>query len=125
MSVNSAGRNHLKKLTHFPVCIFGGGPTALLGSILLSDMGVKHCIIERQPFQLTHSRPTFVNNRTMEILRAHSMQSFQAVMKKMVPSTQWRLAKTILPTQFFSQLTNLVHHAGILYIVPLVKSMLE
>jgi 2-polyprenyl-6-methoxyphenol hydroxylase-like FAD-dependent oxidoreductase len=54
-----------------PIVIVGGGPVGLLLSILFSEYGVAHVLLERQSVQqrFQHPQAHFLNTRTMELLR--------------------------------------------------------
>jgi 2-polyprenyl-6-methoxyphenol hydroxylase-like FAD-dependent oxidoreductase len=75
---------------HYPVCIVGGGPSGLFLSILLTEMGVSHCLIEQKAGPTAHPQAHFINNRSMELLQSHCNRAFQAVVKNMPPSEHWR-----------------------------------
>jgi 2-polyprenyl-6-methoxyphenol hydroxylase-like FAD-dependent oxidoreductase len=75
---------------HYPVCITGGGPVGLLMSILLTDMGVNHCLIEKKTAATAHPQAHFINNRTMEIFQSHCNKVFQAIIRSSPPSDNWR-----------------------------------
>jgi len=51
------------------VAIVGGGPVGLSAAILLGRLGVRVCLIEKNPSTSTHPRGHVINARTMEILR--------------------------------------------------------
>ena len=51
-----------------PVLIVGGGPTGLVSSILLSQLGIKNMLVERRSRTSEHPKAHVVNMRSMEIL---------------------------------------------------------
>lgn len=44
---------------HVPVLIVGGGPIGLTGSVLLSQFGVEHLLVNRRPATSDHPRARF------------------------------------------------------------------
>jgi len=56
-----------------PVLIIGGGACGLTTSILLSDMGIDHLLIERHPTTSHLPKAHYLNQRTMEIFRQHGL----------------------------------------------------
>ena len=56
-----------------PVLIVGGGACGLTASILLSDAGVDHLLIERHPSTSHLPKAHYLNQRTMEIFRQHGL----------------------------------------------------
>ncbi|GAB3304597.1 aromatic ring hydroxylase [Epidermidibacterium keratini] len=56
-----------------PVLIVGGGGCGLTSSILLSDFGVDHLMIERHPGTSHLPKSHYLNQRTMEIFRQHAV----------------------------------------------------
>ncbi|WP_099024914.1 FAD-dependent monooxygenase [Mycolicibacterium palauense] len=56
-----------------PVLIVGGGACGLTSSILLSDLGVRHVLIERHPGTSILPKAHYLSQRTMEIYRQHGV----------------------------------------------------
>jgi len=56
-----------------PVLIVGGGGCGLTASILLSDLGVQSLLVERHPDTSHLPKAHYLNQRTMEIFRAHGL----------------------------------------------------
>ncbi|XP_060184427.1 uncharacterized protein LOC132614085 isoform X1 [Lycium barbarum] len=52
-----------------PVLIIGAGPVGLVLSILLTKLGVKCAILEKNEVFSTHPQAHFINNRSMEVFR--------------------------------------------------------
>ncbi|MCE3215455.1 hypothetical protein HAX54_002444 [Datura stramonium] len=52
-----------------PVLIIGAGPVGLVLSILLTKLGVKCAILEKNKAFSTHPQAHFINNRSMEVFR--------------------------------------------------------
>lgn len=52
-----------------PVLIVGGGPAGLTSSILLSNLGIEHMLVERHPATSPFPKAHLINPRTLEILR--------------------------------------------------------
>lgn len=73
-----------------PVCIVGGGPVGLFLSSLLSQLNVKHCLIEKRRTPTNHPQAHFINVRTMELLQGHLPRVFDSIVKQMPPSQSWR-----------------------------------
>jgi 2-polyprenyl-6-methoxyphenol hydroxylase-like FAD-dependent oxidoreductase len=76
--------------SYYPVCIVGGGPVGLLMSIMLSDYGVDHCIVERRLAPTAHPQAHFVNCRSMEVLQSDIPEAFRSVLPQVPHSTYWR-----------------------------------
>ncbi|MFI9271421.1 FAD-dependent monooxygenase [Kitasatospora sp. NPDC052896] len=55
--------------TTVPVLIAGGGPIGLTLSVLLSDLGVDHLLVEARPGTTGHPKSRGISARSMEILR--------------------------------------------------------
>ena len=51
------------------VLIVGGGLIGLTASLLLSDLGVDHVLVDRRPSTSDHPRARFYDRRTLELLR--------------------------------------------------------
>jgi len=63
-----------------PVLIVGGGGCGLTSSILLSDLGVEHLLIERHEGTSLLPKAHYLNQRTMEVFRQHGLaESLYAV----------------------------------------------
>ncbi len=56
-----------------PVLIVGGGGCGLMSSILLSDLGIEHLLIERHEGTSLLPKAHYLNQRTMEIMRQHGL----------------------------------------------------
>lgn len=56
-----------------PVLIVGGGGCGLTLSLLLSDLGVQHLLVERHPATSHLPKAHYLNQRTMEIFRQHGV----------------------------------------------------
>ena len=56
-----------------PVLIVGGGGCGLTTSILLSDFGIDHLMIERHASTSHLPKAHYLNQRTMEVLRQHAV----------------------------------------------------
>jgi 2,4-dichlorophenol 6-monooxygenase len=54
-----------------PVLIVGGGGCGLTASIFLSNLGVDHLLVEKHQTTSSLPKASYLNQRTMEILRAH------------------------------------------------------
>ncbi len=56
-----------------PVLIVGGGACGLTTSLLLSDLGVRHLLIERHSSTSILPKAHYLNQRTMEVFRQHGV----------------------------------------------------
>ena len=56
-----------------PVLIIGGGGCGLVSSILLSNLGVEHLLVERHESTSRLPKAHYLNQRTMEIFRQHGI----------------------------------------------------
>ena len=56
-----------------PVLIVGGGGCGLTASILLSDLGVDHLLVERHSSTSILPKAHYLNQRTMEVFRQHGL----------------------------------------------------
>ena len=56
-----------------PVLIVGGGACGLTTSLLLSDLGVAHRLVERHPSTSILPKAHYLNQRTMEVFRQHGL----------------------------------------------------
>lgn len=74
----------------FPVAVVGGGPVGLLSSLLLSRLGVKHCLLERRERPTPHPQAHLVSTRSMEILLATLPRAHAAVLGLSSPPAGWR-----------------------------------
>eukprot|EP01033_Poteriospumella_lacustris_P025188 gene25188-gene22589 len=72
------------------VAIVGAGPVGLLTSRLLASYRIPHILIEKRTKERKHPQAHYLNMRTMEILRAHSWESFKSSTLLSPPSTTWR-----------------------------------
>lgn len=59
--------------TRWPVLIVGGGGCGLAMSILLSNLGIRSLLVERNAETTDHPRAHILNQRTMEIFRQHGL----------------------------------------------------
>jgi 2,4-dichlorophenol 6-monooxygenase len=55
------------------VLVVGGGGAGLSASIFLSDLGVEHLLVERNPGTSTLPKAHYLNSRTLEIFRQHGL----------------------------------------------------
>jgi 2,4-dichlorophenol 6-monooxygenase len=55
------------------VLIVGGGACGLTASIILSDLGVKHLLVERRPSTTQIPKAHYYNQRMMEIMQQHGV----------------------------------------------------
>lgn len=56
-----------------PVLIVGGGGCGLTTSILLSDFGIEHLLVERHAGTSNLPKAHYLNQRTMEVFRQHGL----------------------------------------------------
>lgn len=56
-----------------PVLIVGGGGCGLTLSLLLSDLGIEHLLVERHPTTSHLPKAHYLNQRTMEVFRQHGI----------------------------------------------------
>jgi 2,4-dichlorophenol 6-monooxygenase len=56
-----------------PVLVIGGGGCGLSSSIFLSNLGVRHLLVERHPGTSVLPKAHYLNQRTMEIYRQHGV----------------------------------------------------
>ena len=56
-----------------PVLIVGGGGCGLTTSIVLSDLGIEHVLIERHADTSNLPKAHYLNQRTMEVFRQHGL----------------------------------------------------
>ncbi|NGO12172.1 aromatic ring hydroxylase [Streptomyces sp. HC44] len=56
-----------------PVIVVGGGGCGLAASVFLSDVGVRHLLVERRESTSVLPRAHYLNQRTMEVFRQHGM----------------------------------------------------
>ncbi|MGP3948825.1 FAD-dependent monooxygenase [Streptomyces sp. 7N604] len=56
-----------------PVLVVGGGGCGLAASLFLSDLGVRHLLVERRESTSVLPRAHYLNQRTMEIFRQHGI----------------------------------------------------
>ncbi|MEH0420790.1 FAD-dependent monooxygenase [Streptomyces sp. B21-083] len=76
-----------------PVLIIGGGGAGLTSSIILSDLGVRHLLIERRTALSALPKAHILNQRTTEIFRQHGLaDSVTEVAGKMrdIGKAQWK-----------------------------------
>ena len=78
------------EIQHFPVAIIGGGPAGMITSALLSNYGVKHCLVDRKVEPTSHPQAHFINNRSMEILQVHFPKVFEDILQHASHSDNWR-----------------------------------
>jgi 2,4-dichlorophenol 6-monooxygenase len=60
-------------VTEVDVIIVGGGACGLTSSIILSDLGINHLVVERRPTASNLPKAHYYNQRTMEIFRQHGV----------------------------------------------------
>lgn len=65
--------NSLPDILEVPVLIVGGGGCGLTLSLLLSDLGVSHLLVERHSGTSNLPKAHYLNQRTMEVLRQHGL----------------------------------------------------
>ncbi len=76
-----------------PVLIVGGGGCGLTASILLSDFGIEHLLVERHASTSILPKAHYLNQRTMEVFRQHGVaDSIYAVGTPMenMSKVRWR-----------------------------------
>lgn len=76
-----------------PVLIVGGGGCGLTSSLLLSDFGIDHLLIERHPTTSHLPKAHYLNQRTMEVFRQHGIaEAIYAVgtPTAMMSKVRWR-----------------------------------
>ena len=76
-----------------PVLIVGGGGCGLTSSLILSDLGVEHLLIERHAGTSILPKAHYLNQRTMEVFRQHGVaDSIYAVGTPMgqMSKVRWR-----------------------------------
>ncbi|GAA3748278.1 FAD-dependent monooxygenase [Streptomyces tremellae] len=56
-----------------PVLVVGGGGCGLAASVFLSDLGVRHLLVERRESTSVLPRAHYLNQRTMEVFRQHGI----------------------------------------------------
>ncbi|MFH9811756.1 FAD-dependent monooxygenase [Streptomyces olivaceus] len=56
-----------------PVLVVGGGGCGLAASVFLSDVGVRHLVVERRESTSVLPRAHYLNQRTMEVFRQHGV----------------------------------------------------
>lgn len=82
-------------MAHFdvPVLIVGGGGTGLMASIMLSDYGIDHLLVERHDSTSELPKAHYLNPRTMEILRQFGVADAvydQGIPLKDMSRVEWR-----------------------------------
>jgi 2,4-dichlorophenol 6-monooxygenase len=65
------------------VLIVGGGACGMMSSIILSDAGIDHILVEARPTTTALPKAHYLNPRTMEIFRQHNVA--QSVYEKAMP----------------------------------------
>lgn len=55
------------------VLIVGGGPSGMLSSIILSDLGISHLLVERRDAISVIPKAHYINQQTMEIFRQYGL----------------------------------------------------
>lgn len=81
---------NLNSTTHYDVIIAGGGPSGLFASLLLTQYGIRHCLVERRMQPTTHPQAHFINTRSIELLRSHFPRIFAEVIQSAPASINWR-----------------------------------
>ncbi|WP_280507821.1 FAD-dependent monooxygenase [Nocardia flavorosea] len=80
-----------------PVLIVGGGSTGLMMSIMLSDYGIEHMLIERHDSTSELPKAHYLNPRTMEIFRQFGIADAvyaQGIPLKDMSKVEWRTTLT-------------------------------
>lgn len=90
-----------------PVLIVGAGPVGLVLSILLTKLGVKTTIIEKNKDFSRHPQAHFINNRSMEIFRKLNGLADEILMHE-APVDWWR--KFIYCTSLTGPILGSVDH---------------
>ncbi|XP_020681130.1 uncharacterized protein LOC110098599 [Dendrobium catenatum] len=74
---------------YIPVLIVGAGPVGLVLSFLLTKLGVKCAVLEKNPAFSQHPQAHFINNRSMELFR--KMDGLAEDIQKLQPPVDlWR-----------------------------------
>jgi len=73
--VNEERRNALADAATTPVLIVGGGPVGLTLSILLSEYGVDHLLVEAHSTSSRHPKARGISARSMEIFRRCGLEN--------------------------------------------------
>jgi 2,4-dichlorophenol 6-monooxygenase len=86
-------------VAHFdvPVLIVGGGGTGLTASIMLSDYGIEHLLVERHDSTSELPKAHYLNPRTMEILRQFGIADdvyAQGIPLSDMSKVEWRTTLT-------------------------------
>lgn len=82
-------------MAHFdvPVLVVGGGGTGLMASIMLSDYGISHMLVERHDSTSVLPKAHYLNPRTMEILRQFGIADAvyaHGISRKDMAKVEWR-----------------------------------
>ncbi|CAI5523156.1 unnamed protein product, partial [Closterium sp. Naga37s-1] len=72
-----------------PVVIVGAGPVGLSLSIMLSRLGVRNVVVERENGLQQHPAAHLINNRTMEIFRLMG-PLYNHITSQQPPLEEWR-----------------------------------
>lgn len=90
-----------------PVLIVGAGPVGLVLSILLTKLGVKCAVLEKNRAFSRHPQAHFINNRSMEVFRKLDGLADE-VLSSQPPVDLWR--KFIYCTSLTGQILGAVDH---------------
>ncbi|KAJ0972388.1 hypothetical protein J5N97_020347 [Dioscorea zingiberensis] len=92
---------------YIPVLIVGAGPVGLVLSILLTKLGVKCGVVEKNTVFSQHPQAHFINNRTMELF--HRMDGLAEEIERLQPPIDlWR--KFIYCTSLSGPILGSVDH---------------
>ncbi|XP_061338730.1 uncharacterized protein LOC133285505 [Gastrolobium bilobum] len=95
------------KAAVLPVLIIGAGPVGLVLSILLTKLGIKCSILERNKAFSKHPQAHFINNRSMEIFRKID-GLVEEIQRSQPPIDLWR--KFIYCTSLSGSILGSVDH---------------
>ncbi|CAI9761716.1 unnamed protein product [Fraxinus pennsylvanica] len=90
-----------------PVLIVGAGPVGLVLSILLTKLGVKCAVLEKNKTFSKHPQAHFINNRSMEVFRKINGLADE-IMRSQPPVEFWR--KFIYCTSLTGPILGSVNH---------------
>ncbi|KAL2510328.1 FAD/NAD(P)-binding oxidoreductase family protein [Forsythia ovata] len=90
-----------------PVLIIGAGPVGLVLSILLTKLGVKCAVLEKNKALSKHPQAHFINNRSMEVFRKLNGLADE-IMRSQPPVEFWR--KFIYCTSLTGPILGSVDH---------------
>ncbi|PHT96812.1 hypothetical protein BC332_34263 [Capsicum chinense] len=90
-----------------PVLIIGAGPVGLVLSILLTKLGVRCAILEKNKVLSAHPQAHFINNRSMEVFRKLDGLGDE-ILRSQPPVEFWR--KFIYCTSLTGPILGVVDH---------------